>query len=60
MKKYVIETTATTVWRIEVEANDRDEAIELVLEGEYPDEYNEPIDHINEEIHSVRELAQND
>ena len=56
MATYVVTTTATAVWNIIVEAESREDAIDLVLEGDYDEEYNEVEQYINEEIHDVREI----
>lgn len=58
--KYVIETACTTVYRVIVDASSKDEAMDLVYEGDYDDIYNEPVEHINEEIIHVWELKEND
>jgi hypothetical protein len=56
MPKYVVTTTATAVWNIIVEAESREEARDLVLEGDYNEEYNNVDQYINEEIHDIREI----
>jgi hypothetical protein len=56
MPKYVVTTTATAVWNIIVEAESREEARDLVLEGDYNEEYNNVDQYINEEIYDIREI----
>lgn len=54
--KYVVTTTATAVFNIVVEADSEEHAKELVLEGDYNEEYDTPDDYINEEIFEVKEV----
>jgi len=58
--KYVVETSSTAICRIIVEANSRAEAIDLVNAGNYPEEYDDPVECLNEEIILVEEFSEND
>lgn len=56
--KYEVTTTATAVWKIEVEADSEGEALNKVFEGEYDSQYDEVVDYINEEVYEVREIKE--
>ena len=54
--KYIVTTTSTAVFNIVVNADSKEHAKELVLEGDYNEEYNVPDAFINEEIFEVKEF----
>lgn len=56
--KYEVTTTATAVWKIYVEADSEEAAMNKVFEGDYDSEYDEVVDYINEEVHEVREVKE--
>ena len=55
--KYKVITTATAVWEIEVEANSKQEAMDMVFEGEYDAKFDTVKNYINEEVHDVLEIS---
>lgn len=56
MPKYVVTTTAQAYWTIVVEADSKEEAQDLVLDGDYNPEYDIPDDFQNEEICDIVEM----
>jgi hypothetical protein len=55
--KYKVITTATAVWEIEVEADSKEQARDMVFDGEYDEKYDKVVKYINEEVHDVQVMS---
>ena len=56
--KYEVVTTATAVWKIYVEADSKEAAMDKVFEGDYDQKYDKVHTYINEEVHQVNEVKE--